>query len=87
MDDRRLVSTCMLACLRGSRTLVFTPFASVSLLSLLSVLAFRRAGSCVGALPGTADAGASSLVPALARFRGNDSPALEGRFRRVSRRL
>lgn len=87
MDDSRLVCTCMLASLWGGRALMFIPFASVNLLSLLSVLAFRWAGSGVRALPGTADAGPSFLVPALARFRGNHSPALECRFWRVSRRL
>lgn len=40
-DDPRLVCTCVLASLGGGYTLMFIPFACVSLLFLLSVLAFR----------------------------------------------
>lgn len=76
--------TCMLAWLHGNATLMFSPFPSMSaFLSLLSILAFRRAGSWIRALSGTIDPRPSSLVSTFTRFGRNPSPALQACFGRV----
>lgn len=78
------VFTCMLAWLHGNATLMFSPFPSMSgFLSLLSILAFRRAGSWIRTLSGAIDPCPSSLVSTFTRFGRNPSPALQACFGRV----
>ncbi len=67
---------------------MFIPFPAMSsLLSLLSVFAFRRAGSGVWALSGPIVPRSSSLVSTITCFGGNHSPALQGCLRGMCRRL
>lgn len=74
----------MLASLDCPAGLVFISFPSESCsLFLLSVLAFRRAGSVVRSLPGPVRPATSLLVATLDRLGGNHSPALECHFGRM----
>lgn len=78
----------MLACFVGSATLMFIPFPSVSsLLSILSIFAFRWAGSGVRVLSGSISPCSSSLVSTFTGFGGNHSPALQSYLGRVCRGL